>query len=111
MPRRSSAATQIGEPARRYARGTPDAQERTNERQRMTTATLSAIEKAGIEAALDRCRALARQIRGDLRNKRPEHFVSIWSWADFQVSLERAASVLEQKSGRSLRIRGRRVVK
>jgi hypothetical protein len=72
-----------------------------NERQRMTTATLSAIEKAGIEAALDRCRALAHQIRGDLRNKRPEHFVSIWSLADFQVSLERAASVLEQKSGRS----------
>jgi hypothetical protein len=67
------------------------------ERQRMTTATLSAIEKAGIEAALDRCRALAHRIRGDLRNKRPEHFVSVWSLADFQVSLERAASVLEQK--------------
>jgi hypothetical protein len=65
------------------------------ERQRMTTATLSAIEKAGIEAALDR-------IRGDLRNKRPEHFVSVWSLADFQVSLERAASVLEQKSRHSL---------
>ena len=30
-----------------------------NERQRMTTATLSEIEKAGIEAALDRCRARA----------------------------------------------------
>ena len=73
-----------------------------NERQRMTTATLSEIEKAGIEAALDRCRALAHRIRGDLRNKRPEHFVSVWSLADFQVSLERAASVLEQKSRRSL---------
>jgi hypothetical protein len=73
-----------------------------NERQRMTTATLSAIEKAGIEAALDRCRALAHRIRGDLRNKRPEHFASVWSLADFQVSLERAASVLEQKSQRSL---------
>ncbi len=64
-----------------------------NDRQRMTTATLSEIEKAGIEAALDS--------RGDLRNKRPEHFVSVWSLADFQVSLERAASVLEQKSRRS----------
>jgi hypothetical protein len=64
------------------------------------TARLSAIEKAGIEAALDRCRALAQQIRGDLRNKSPEHLVSIWSLADFQVSLERAASVLEQKSRR-----------
>ena len=73
-----------------------------NDRQRMTTATLSAIERAGIEAALDRCRALAHRIRGDLRNKRPEHFVSVWSLADFQVSLERAASVLEQKSRRSL---------
>ena len=72
-----------------------------NDRQRMTTATLSEIEKAGIEAALDRCRALAHRIRGDLRNKRPEHFVSVWSLADFQVSLERAASVLEQKSRRS----------
>src|SRR5262249_17943183 len=72
------------------------------ERERMTTATLSAIEKAGVEAALDRCRALAHRIRGDLRNKRPEHFVSVWSLADFQVALERAASVLEQKSRRSL---------
>jgi hypothetical protein len=77
-----------------------------NERQHMTTATLSTIEKAGIEAALDRCRALAHQIRSDLRNKRPEHFVSIWSLADFQVSLERAASVLEQKSRRSLEKKG-----
>jgi uncharacterized protein YjaG (DUF416 family) len=72
------------------------------ERERMTIATLSAIEKAGVEAALDRCRALVHRIRGDLRNKRPEHFVSVWSLADFQVSLERAASVLEQKSRRSL---------
>src|SRR5262249_34972516 len=70
------------------------------------TARLSAIEKAGIEAALDRCRALAHQIRGDLRNKSPEHLVGIWSLADFQVSLERAASVLEQKSRRSLQKNG-----
>ena len=78
------------------------------ERQRMTTATLSAIEKAGVEAALDRCRALAHRIHGDLRNKRPEHFVSVWSLADFQMSLERAASVLEQKSRRSLPKRSER---
>src|SRR5262252_4740843 len=76
------------------------------ERERMATATLSAIEKAGVEAALDRCRALAHRIRGDLRNKRPEHFVSVWSLADFQVSLERAASVLEPKSRRSLEKKG-----
>ena len=80
------------------------------ERERMATATLSAIEKAGVEAALDRCRALAHRIRGDLRNKRPEHFVSVWSLADFQVSLERAASVLEQKSRRSLPKQGERGV-
>ena len=73
-----------------------------NERQHMTTATLSAIERAGIEAALDRCRALAHRIHGDLRDKRPEDFVSVWSLADFQVSLERAASVLEQKSRHSM---------
>ena len=78
-----------------------------NERQRMTTATLSEIEKAGIEAALERCRALAHKIRGDLYNKRPEHFVSVWSLADFQVSLERAASVLEQKSQRSVPKKGK----
>jgi len=75
-----------------------------NERQRMTTASISAIEKAGTEAALARCRALAHRIHDDLRNKRPEHFVNLWSLADFQVSLERAASVLEQ---RSRRLRGR----
>jgi hypothetical protein len=72
-----------------------------NERRRMTTDSLSAIEKAGTEAALDRCRALAHRIQGDLRNKRPEHFANLWSLAEFQASLERAASVLEQKSRRS----------
>ena len=55
----------------------------------------TAIEKAGTEAALDRCRALARRIQADLRHKKPEHFVNVMSLADFQVSLERAASVLE----------------
>ena len=64
------------------------------ERTRRTRTALSAIEKAGTEAALDRCRALARQIRDDLRHKKPEHFVNVMSLADFQVSLERAASVL-----------------
>ena len=55
----------------------------------------TAIAKAGTEAALDRCRALARRIQADLRHKKPEHFVNVMSLADFQVSLERAASVLE----------------
>ena len=33
---------------------------------------LDPIEKAGIEAALNRCRALAVQIERELRNERPE---------------------------------------
>jgi hypothetical protein len=68
---------------------------------RMTGASLSAIERAGTEAALNRCRALAQRIQCDLRNRKPEHFVDVMSLADFQVALERAASVLEQKSRRS----------
>ena len=36
---------------------------------------LDAIEKAGIGATLNRCRALASKIANELRNKRPEHFV------------------------------------
>jgi hypothetical protein len=54
------------------------------------------IEKAGTKAALDRCRMLADRIASDLREKKPEHFVNILSLAEFQASLERAASVLEQ---------------
>ena len=59
---------------------------------------LDAIEKAAIEAALNRCRALARQIKSKLRNKRPEHFVDELALAEFYASLERAALVLKQKS-------------
>jgi hypothetical protein len=70
-----------------------------DDRQGRTKRSLSAIEKVGTKAALDRCRELARQIQSDLRNKKPDHFVDVLSLADFQVSLERAASVLEQKSG------------
>jgi hypothetical protein len=58
---------------------------------------LDATEKAGIEAALNRCRALAAQIESKLRNKRHEHFVDKLSLADFYASLERAADVLRQK--------------
>ena len=36
---------------------------------------LDATEKAGIGAALNRCRALAAKIAIELRNKRAEHFV------------------------------------
>jgi hypothetical protein len=59
---------------------------------------LDATEKAAIEAALNRCCALAAQIARELRNKRSEHFVDKLSLADFYASLERAAWVLEQKT-------------
>jgi hypothetical protein len=41
-----------------------------------------AMEKAGIGARLNRCRALAAKIGNELRNKRPEHFVDRLSLAD-----------------------------
>jgi hypothetical protein len=55
------------------------------------------IERTGTEAALNRCRELARQLQTELSDKGSEHFVDAMSLADFQVSLERAAFVLEQK--------------
>jgi hypothetical protein len=58
---------------------------------------LDATEKAGIEAALNRCRSLAAQI-SELRNNRPEHFVDKLSLADFYASLEHAADVLGRQS-------------
>jgi hypothetical protein len=63
---------------------------------------LAEIEKAAVEAALNRCRVLASQIASRLRNKRPEHFVDKLSLADFYASLERAADVIEQKGQRSV---------
>jgi hypothetical protein len=57
---------------------------------------LAEIEKAAVEAALNKCRVLAGQIASRLRNKRPEHFVDKLSLADFYASLEHAADVLGQ---------------
>jgi hypothetical protein len=58
---------------------------------------LDATEKAGIEAALNRCRGLAAQIESELRNTRREHFVDeLLSLADLYTSLECAADVLGQ---------------
>jgi glutathione S-transferase len=58
---------------------------------------LDATEKAAVEAALNRCRALAAQIASELRSKRSEYFVDKLSLADFYASLERAAEILGQK--------------
>ena len=63
---------------------------------------LAEIEKAAVEAALNRCRALAAQIESELHKKRPAHFVDKLSLADFYASLEHAADVIEQKGQRSV---------
>jgi hypothetical protein len=60
--------------------------------------SLSAIEQRGTEGLLDRCRVLADQIDRDLRDQKPGHFVNIPSLADFQISLEHAASLLEENT-------------
>jgi hypothetical protein len=66
------------------------------DRERRIKRLLSAIEKRGVEGALDRCRVLVDQINRDLRGKKFGHFVNdVSSLADFQVSLERAASLLD----------------
>jgi hypothetical protein len=66
-----------------------------------------ATEKAGIGAALNRCRALATKIGNELRNKRPEHFFDKVSLADVHASLERAADVLSTVKGSQARGRQR----
>ena len=63
---------------------------------------LDATEKAAVERALNRCRALAAQIASELRNKRPEHFVDKLALADLCAFLEHAADVLGQKARRSV---------
>ena len=72
---------------------------------------LDATEKAGIGAALYRCRALAAKIANELRNKRPEHFFDKLSLADIHASLERDVGVLEQKTSTVGRQRTAPVVK
>ena len=66
---------------------------------------LDASEKAGIERALNRCRALAAKIANELRNKSPEHFVDNLSLADIHALLERAADVLKHGEGFAARQR------
>jgi hypothetical protein len=69
---------------------------------------LDATEKAGIGAALNRCRVLAAKIANELRNKRPEHFVDKLPLAYIHASLERAADVLSTVKGSQARGRQRR---
>jgi hypothetical protein len=66
------------------------------DRERMTKQALSAIQEKGPAAALESCRVLAKEIDSDLFRKKPEHFFDISWLAEFQVCLERAASVLDK---------------
>jgi hypothetical protein len=55
---------------------------------------VSVIEKRGVEWALDKCGLLV--VNRDLRREKFGHFVNgVSSLADFQVSIERAASLLD----------------
>jgi hypothetical protein len=71
-------------------------EEYVKNRERKIKRALSEIEKRGAAAALDKCRVLADQIDGDLCHKKlRDLFNSISLLAEFQVSIERAASVLD----------------
>jgi hypothetical protein len=67
------------------------------DRDRRIRRLAAAIEKQGAQEALDRCRLLVDQINRDLRgNKKCGRFVNdVSSLADFQVSIERAAALLD----------------
>ena len=58
--------------------------------------SLDASEKAAVEAALNRCRALAGQIESELRKKRPGHLLDKALLVDLCVSLEHAVDVLQK---------------
>ena len=59
---------------------------------------LDVPEKAAMEGALNRCRALVDKLASELCEKKSGDFASILSLADVQASLEHAAEVLEQKA-------------
>ena len=69
-----------------------------DDRERKKRKALSVIEENGIAAALERCRMLAAQIDAELGGKKPGH-LNIAYLAEFQVALERAASVLNEQLG------------
>jgi hypothetical protein len=78
------------------ASNSPTFQSYLKGRERKIKRALSQIEKRGAFAALDRCCVLTDQIDGDLRNKKLRHlFNNISLLAEFQVSIERAASLLD----------------
>lgn len=64
---------------------------------RRSRRSISEIENKVKEDALERCRELAKEIKSILLQKKINRCTDVSSLADFQVSLERAASVLGQK--------------
>jgi hypothetical protein len=56
--------------------------------------TLSDIEKRGVAGALDRCRLLADEINRELHTTKVRRLDNPSLLAEFQVAIERAASVL-----------------
>jgi hypothetical protein len=67
-----------------------------DDRERKKRKAVSVIEESGVAAALERCRTLAAQIDAELSGKKLEQ-LNVGLLAEFQVSLERAASVLKSK--------------
>src|SRR5262245_56368721 len=59
-----------------------------------------AMEKAGIGATLNRCRALAAKIGNELRNKRPEHFIDKLSLADSPLAFREPPESLSERDRR-----------
>jgi hypothetical protein len=56
---------------------------------------LCSIEQSGAAAAMEKCRELAEQICAELRTKKPGR-LNPRAVAEFQVAIERAASVLRK---------------
>jgi hypothetical protein len=59
---------------------------------------LDAIEKAAVEAALNRCRVLAGQIESNCVTRGPSTSLTSCRWQTFAPPLSGAADVLGQKS-------------
>jgi hypothetical protein len=59
---------------------------------------LDATEKAAMEGALNRCRALVNKVVRELGEKKYEDFANSLLLADFQASLQHAAELLELES-------------
>jgi hypothetical protein len=85
------------------------------DRERQIKRALSEIEKRGAAAALDKCRVLAEQIDGDLRNKKRRHLFNNLSLLAYtkrdtphRPDLRRGRRVSQQAPGDAITKRTRR---